>query len=237
MTEDLDASTVPRLRTYFEGLIEGGCRRIILNMHDVSYVDSMGLALIFTLAREMREHGGLISLTEVNDDVYHMLCIACLVDFIPVSERGVRPTVPVLDPSVRPLWRRTLPVHADQLGRARERVTELLRHMPLTPDDVFDMTLASGEALGNAIDHTCAEGVLVTVTGYPDRVVLEVSDCGEGFELAADEEPTASMERGRGIKLMRLLADSVEISHKSQGKGTVVRLVKLVGQPQAARPA
>ena len=185
-------------------------------------------SLMFTIAREIRERGGLLSLADVRDGVYRTLCIACLVDFIPVLGIGPKPAVPVLDPSVRPLWRRTLPVRPDELGAVRDRVGELLRHMPLSPDEVFDMTLASGEALGNAVDHTCAEGVLITVTGYPDRVVLEVTDCGEGFELAADEEPPASLERGRGIKLMRLLADSVSISHKPSGSGTVVRLTKLM---------
>ena len=37
-----------------------------------------------------------------------------------------------------------------------------------------------------------------------------------------------AVERGRGIKLMRLLADSVSIHLKRSGQGTVVRLVKLL---------
>ena len=73
--------------------------------------------------------------------------------------------------------------------------------------------------------------MLVTVAAYPDRVVIEVSDCGCGFEVADDEElpeTGAFAERGRGIRLMRLLVDSVSISLKRTGEGTVVRLVKLV---------
>ena len=69
------------------------------------------------------------------------------------------------------------------------------------------------------------------MTGYPDRAIVDVSDCGAGFELASDEEPVSSVdavERGRGIKLMRLLADSVSIHLKRSGQGTVVRLVKLL---------
>ena len=69
---------------------------------------------------------------------------------------------------------------------------------------------------------------------YPDRVVVEVTDCGEGFEPAGEGcagevgDAGATLERGRGIKLMRMLADSVEIGPKTSGEGTVVRLVKLI---------
>ena len=78
--------------------------------------------------------------------------------------------------------------------------------------------------------------MLLSVWVYPDRVVVEVTDCGEGFDPLAvgDEESgassrtAASIERGRGIKLMRMLADSVEIGPKTSGEGTVVRLVKLI---------
>ena len=89
------------------------------------------------------------------------------------------------------------------------------------------MCLAVGEALGNAVDHTCEGGVLATVSAYPDRAIVEVTDCGQGF-IPEDDEPDVPLcaERGRGIKLMRLLADSLVISQKPTG-GTVVRLVKL----------
>jgi anti-sigma regulatory factor (Ser/Thr protein kinase) len=106
-----------------------------------------------------------------------------------------------------------------------------MRGMPFSEDEIFDMTLACGEALGNAVDHTCATGVLATVTAYDDRIEVDVADCGEGFELGANEEPPETgpgAERGRGIRLMRLLTDAVSITRKPSGKGTVARLVKLV---------
>ena len=83
-------------------------------------------------------------------------------------------------------------------------------------------------ALGNAIDHAHAKGVIVSVSGYEDRAVVEVSDCGEGFDPAAVKPAGSCDERGRGIQLMRLLADAVTISPKRHGTGTVVHLEKLV---------
>lgn len=227
---DLDVRSVPQLRSNIDGLISRGCRRIILNMAKVDFVDSAGLALIFFEVRRMRAVGGLISLVEVSPRVMRAFKLSRLVDYVPVSAVGQRTRVPELDPSVKPLWRTALPVCPSDLTSARMRVQELLGELPLAPDEVFDMTLAVGEAMGNAVDHTDGTGVLVTVCAYPDRAVVEVTDCGEGYEIAPDEEPvscTGCEERGRGIKLMRLLADSVSISRRPGGRGTIARLVKL----------
>lgn len=237
---DLDVSTVPALRAMLERHVARGCRRVILNLANVSYVDSMGMGLILTLARRMRDRQGLLSLVNVCPQVYRMLCICRLVDFIPVSGAGPKPPIPALDPTVRPIWHATMRVDARHMDVVRKKVERMLRHTGLTPDEAFDLTLACGEALGNAVDHTCAQGVLLGGSVYPDRVVLEVTDCGEGFELAADEEPpegtnVRDLERGRGIRLMRLLADSVEIARKPSGEGTVVRLVKLLAPGSAPR--
>lgn len=236
---DLDVSCVARLRPYIDERIVGGCRRVILNMAQASYVDSLGMSLIFSEARRLRELGGLLSLVNVNASVYRSLVICRLVDFVPVTGAGPKPPIPALDPTVRPLWHGTMRVDPSRLSMARGRVEQLLTQTGLTPDEVFDMTLAGGEALGNAIDHTSAEGVLLTVSVYADRVVVEVADCGDGFDptrsgdgaedaAVFSDETSGDLERGRGIKLMRMLADSVEIGRKANGAGTVVRLVKLI---------
>lgn len=230
VTGDIDVRSQGQLRSTIDGLIAGGCRRIILNLAGVSFVDSAGLALIFFEVRRMRTAGGLLSLTEVSPRVMRALRLSRLVDYIPVSQAGAHAEVPELAASARPLWRTALPVCPDDLCSARMRVQQLLGELALAPDEVFDMTLAVGEAMGNAIDHTSGVGVLATVSAYPDRAVVEVTDCGEGYEIGSDEEPvscTGCAERGRGIKLMRLLADSVTIRRRPGGRGTMVRLVKL----------
>lgn len=227
---DIDVRSVDQLRMDIDGLIARGCRRIILNMADVSFIDSAGLALIFFEVRRMRAAGGLISLVEVSPRVMRAFKLSRLVDYVPISQADQRNKVPELDPSVKPLWRTALPVCPNDLSSARTRVEGLLSGLSLSADEVFDMTLAVGEAIGNAVDHTDGTGVLVTVCAYPDRAVVEVTDCGAGYEIASDEEPvscTGCAERGRGIKLMRLLADSVSIERRPGGRGTVVRLVKL----------
>lgn len=230
---DLDVTSVPSVRAIIDKCIAAGCRRVILNMAETSYVDSLGMALLLSTARHLNELGGLLSLVNVQERVYRTLCICRLVDFVPVSSAGPKPPIPALAPGVHPIWQGTMNVDPSKLGDVRRRIEEVLeRSTDLDANDIFDLTLAGGEALGNAIDHTCADGVLCSLEVYQDRVIVEVTDQGDGIELACSDEPPASetqqdLERGRGIKLMRMLADSVEIARKPNGTGTVVRLVKL----------
>jgi len=226
---DLCVTTIDRLRTSIDRLVDDGCRRIVLNLADVGYIDSSGMGLILVEARRMRRAGGLLSLINVGPQAYRSLCLARVVDFIPVSCQGASKDVPELDASVSPVWNCTMSVDCATMQDVRQRVSLLLGQAPLSDDEVFDMTLAVGEAIGNAIDHTTCDSALVTAEGYPDRVVFTVTDCGEGFDACDKQDaPTpCDAERGRGIKLMRLLADSVTIARRGSGTGTVVTLVKL----------
>lgn len=235
---DLDVTTARSVRRQVDDAIGRGCRRVILNMDAASYVDSAGMGLIVVELRRLRAMGGLLSLVNVRPQVYKTLALMRLVDVMPVAVAGAKREVRDLDPSVLPVWQCTLGVDPSRLSDARGRIEELLSSMPFSADEVFDVTLAVGEAMGNAVDHTDKDGVLATVTAYPDRAVVDVSDCGKGFSLGSDEElPTTGKhaERGRGIRLMRMLVDSVSISLKPTGHGTVVRLTKLVPPQGGAR--
>ncbi len=226
---DLDVTTTPALRRTIDRLVRSGCKRIILNMADAEYIDSAGIGLVLGETRLIHERGGLLSLTNVCERVFRSLSLARIVDFVPVSVAGPRPSVPRLEASAQPLWQTSLRIDPDDLHETRGSVERLLSRMGLSQDAVFDLTLATGEAIGNAVDH--GEGCsVVTVSCYPDRAIVDVTDCGCGFELGECELPEASAdgERGRGIALMRLLADSVTIERKPSGTGTLVRIVKLL---------
>ena len=226
---DIDIATVPQLRTRIDDLIVGGCRRIIVNCQNVSFVDSTGLAFLLTRARRLTQAEGLLTLVNASPEVVRFLQIARLIDVLHVSGTQSLP-VPVLSPDAMPRWSKSFSVHegVENLGYYRHRLVELLESVPMSREACFDVALATSEALGNAYDHATGEGGVLTVRAYDDRVVIEVTDRGEGFEIAADEEPDESEERGRGIKLMRMLVDSVEVRRRVDVQGTYVRLVKLL---------
>ena len=71
------------------------------------------------------------------------------------------------------------------------------------PDDVrFDLRLLVTELVANAVRHSQADDVRVRAHVEGDRVRVEVSDAGRGFEWGA---PTGG-EGGRGLALVASLA-------------------------------
>lgn len=227
---ELTARTASAVRAVCDNLISRGCRRIVLNMAGVPYVDSGGMSFLVVIIRRMRDANGLLSLVNVTPGVLRRLRISRIDDLVPVSVAGEHRDVQELDSSELPLWRTTLPVDGNNMQIVRGRVAELAERMRFSKDEIFDLTLAVGEAIGNATDHTCGEGILATVSGYRDRIVIDVTDCGEGFDADA-VALGCDVERGRGIALMRLLVDSVSIRPRQGGAGTLVHLVKLSNTP------
>lgn len=226
---DIDIATAPLLREQLDELLGAGTRRVLVSLRNVTFIDSTGLAVLVSRARRFHAAGGMLSLVGASAQVARFLQIARLMDVLHVG-LAERPPVPVLEPGALPRWTRTLRTDGGmpRLAEYRHRVSELLGELPMGEEARFDAALAVGEALSNAFDHACAEGCDLTMRAYADRVVIEVRDRGCGFQIAADEEPEESEERGRGIRLMRLLVDSVEVRRRADGCGTMVRLVKLM---------
>jgi anti-sigma regulatory factor (Ser/Thr protein kinase) len=61
----------------------------------------------------------------------------------------------------------------------------------------------------------------------PDRLVIEVTDEGEGFVLDERTDDVEGLsEGGLGIAIIRAIADEVEIGSQPDGKGSRLRFVK-----------
>ena len=62
---------------------------------------------------------------------------------------------------------------------------------------------------------------------FPDRLVIEVVDEGEGFDpVAAEGNADDLSEGGLGIAIIRAIADEVEIGAQPGGKGSRLRFEK-----------
>ncbi len=226
---DIDIASVPALRDELDGLIDGGARRVIVNCEHVAFIDSTGLAFLLSRARRLMRTGGLLSLVNASEAVTRFLQIARLLDVLHVTAQDRQP-IPSLSPTELPRWSRSVSIEkgVEHLSSYRHRVVELLEGLSMSADARYDTALAASEALGNAYDHACGAGCVMNIRAYQDRVVIEICDCGCGFEIAADEDPEESEERGRGIKLMRMLVDSVEVRRRTDVRGTMTRLIKLL---------
>ena len=95
-----------------------------------------------------------------------------------------------------------------------------------------DLKLALTEACSNSVRHAYDGGdgmVEILYELHSDRLAIEVSDTGEGFEPDGPEhEGSAELsEGGLGIMIIRALADELEIGERSGG-GSRLRFVKFL---------
>lgn len=115
----------------------------------------------------------------------------------------------------------------EYLPRIRTIVACLADSVGMDAREISDTTLALTEACANAIRHGSPRGaddsVVVTLKSSPNMLTADVTDCGDASELVLTSGVDAK-GRGMGLRLMRMLSDSVQfIGHKT---GLTVRLTK-----------
>jgi serine/threonine-protein kinase RsbW len=130
--------------------------------------------------------------------------------------------------------RLSIPAKAEYITLGRLALTAIARVRPLSAETLSDLKLALTEACTNSVRHAYREGRSGTVEiDYqiePDRLVVEVTDEGAGFqpgERARDGNGDLS-EGGLGIAIIRAVADEVEIGERESG-GSRLRFVKFLG--------
>lgn len=69
---DLDAHTSPKLEEALQRLIREQRNNIIVNCKELDYIASAGLGVFMAYIEDVREKGGDIKLTNMNDRVYNV---------------------------------------------------------------------------------------------------------------------------------------------------------------------
>ncbi|MFH1151183.1 MAG: ATP-binding protein [Actinomycetota bacterium] len=136
----------------------------------------------------------------------------------------------------RKVSRYTLEPSPSALATLREFIRTTLRPYRLSESSVADIVSATHEAAKNAVVHNpeSTGPVDVVCEIKDDRVVVEVADRGQGFDLRALSAslPDPEAVAGRGYFLMNALMDGVET--QSGKGGTRVRMVKAIARPNPA---
>lgn len=122
-----------------------------------------------------------------------------------------------LDPDVR------------ELARMRRMVSDQLQARDMEASVVDDLLLVVSELCTNAIQAT-ADGpdpIVVRVDLTHEAVAVEVANVGASFlVLPVSPQPSAEAERGRGLDIVRSLADAVTLHHKD-GRSIVRAVIPL----------
>lgn len=117
-----------------------------------------------------------------------------------------------------------IPATADRLPALRQALAEWAERAGMTPDDTEELVLATYEAMANVIEHAYPDGVGtfdLVATHLPEQHCVEVTvaDRGQWRPPPADPGPL----HGRGIPLMRDLAQNVALHANSTGTSAVLR--------------
>jgi anti-anti-sigma factor len=127
---------------------------------------------------------------------------------------------------------RSLRGDAEDLRALRHEVREWLAGIGASPAELHDVLLAVGEACSNAIEHAGASaGAPIEVRARLSERDLLVSVTDRGVWRPA----SAPVDRGHGLRLMRVLAQRMRVV-TSEG-GTRVELRFALGEPAAAPAA
>ena len=130
--------------------------------------------------------------------------------------------------------RLTIPAKPEYITLCRLALTGISRLRPLGDETLADLKLALTEACSNSVRHAYDKGdgsVDIRYELHPDRLVIEVTDDGTGFdpaESAGVDSGEELAEGGLGIAIIRSVADDVEIGAGEGGRGSRLRFVKVL---------
>ncbi|WP_077798110.1 ATP-binding protein [Streptomyces sp. JHA26] len=139
-------------------------------------------------------------------------------------------------------WSLHLRREAASVPLARRLLLGTMETAGVDPDISFDLSVALSEACANAVEHGGDDepggpSDAYRVTAYLDgeRCRIEVADTGPGFDAGASGRPggparpvPADAEHGRGLCLIRELADHVHIGGTPGRTGAVVSFDKIL---------
>jgi len=84
---EIDAFTAPNLREELLPLAEEQGKIMMINLKDVSYLDSTGLGVFVGLFKKLKENGGELRLVELSDRVRRLFEITGLGNVMNISAK------------------------------------------------------------------------------------------------------------------------------------------------------
>ena len=133
-----------------------------------------------------------------------------------------------------PVVRLSFPAKPDYLLLARLALSGVGRTAPVSEEALADLKLAITEACGNSVRHAYPDGsgdVSVAYSLRPDSLELVVEDQGTGLDPGAVNTTSDTGESGMGMSIIRAVVDELEVRPGADGKGTFVRMTKLLDEP------
>lgn len=83
---EIDAFTAPKLREELLALADGAHQSIVVNLKDVSYLDSTGLGVFVGLFKQLKKNGGELQLVDLSEQLKRLFVITGLSHILTISD-------------------------------------------------------------------------------------------------------------------------------------------------------
>jgi len=201
---ELDSATCGELVERFEQLMGEAPGEVVLELHEVTFIDSAGLRAIIVIERAAGERDVALTIHSPTGPVADLLELTGIREHVALSPRVDEP------PPTMPFTERVeLELGRDPAApaRARAELREALGDR-VGETDRATLTLLTSELVTNAVIHSRADAgdtVSLRISMYPGRVRIEVTDPGSGFEVA-DLPPRPRDFGGHGLVVVEGLS-------------------------------
>ena len=232
---EVDLATAPHLGTILQAVSHRPDAQVVVDLRPTTYLGSAGLTALIAAHRqaatapspfEVQVRGGSQPDTILRQAGVHRL-FSVVVWHQPSSSPFFGPMG-----AAHGCLELRIPSCPFQVSRVRHLTEQVLALVNLDDSWIGDFVTAVGEAVANAVTHGSPKGgpgyVVFTLKPSSTLIVAEVQDFGhgiKGWQGAAHMPPPQNL-RGRGLGMMQILADSMEV-HTGE-HGTLVRLSKFV---------
>jgi anti-anti-sigma factor len=192
---ELDSATYEQLMSRFERLAaRPRVPDLVLDLSEVSFIDSSGMRAVILIERSAGERGFALTILPPSEALTDLLRITGIADraALAADAGDVSPNAPFVE-----RIELALPREPIAPARARAELREAFGGR-LGDTDRATITLLTSELVTNAVVHPdpgVGGSIELRITAYPDRVRVEVSDAGAGFD-AGNLPPRARRETG-----------------------------------------
>ena len=182
---ELDNATCEELLAAVRPAIGAGrTGELVLELAEVSFVDSAGMRAIIAVERMARERAIALTIRPAAGAVTGLLEMTGLGERVALAPRAGDP--PPSGPFIERI-ELELARQPSAPGRARAELREAIAER-LNEFDRSTLTLLTSELVTNAVIHPDPRAggpVGLRITAYSDLIRVEVTDAGAGFDLAA----------------------------------------------------
>jgi anti-anti-sigma factor len=195
---ELDSATCPELLERFDNATSGpDARDVIVDLTELSFIDSAGMRALVLIERGAQERDISLTVIPPPAEVTDLLQVTGIAEHITLTPQtgDASPVAPFIERVELSLAR-----DPSAPGRARAELRETFRGR-ISPADEATATLLTSELVTNAVVHPdpgLETPIGLRITFYADRVRVEVTDAGSGFD-AANLQPRRGAAGGHGL--------------------------------------